>query len=419
MKNTTLAVKPFPYSELLRSVEDPEVLVLAAEVGEELKRPIYLVGGPVRDFFLKQPVKDLDLVVEGEAGEVAEKLARKLKGTVKARSLFHTFKIAYPGGTLDLAMARKEVYPQPAALPEVCPAGIAEDLLRRDFTANAMAVGLSGPFRRKLLDPLDGLRDLERGILRVLHPDSFVDDPTRIFRAARYAVRFRWSLSRESHRALGRAYLLETPKRLSPARILGELKRILAEPDPERVLLCLEELGLWLALDLPAPPSGAGELWRLSRSLWGEKSLLKALAVALACGKEDNMVRLGLAPSEARVFSDSWSGLAEASEKLKRSPRPSERYRLLKRFPREVVLGFFLKHSELGSIFKEFLYSERTRPELTGRDLGKLFGLSPGPRMGRILAELLRARLDGEVKTREDEERLVLALLRSEEDVAT
>ena len=414
MKNTTPAVKPFPYSKLLRSVKAPEVLLAASEVGTELGRNLYLVGGPVRDFFLGRPVEDLDLVVEGPAEPVARALAEKLGGRIQARSPFETFKLRYGGGEVDLAMARKEVYPEPAALPRVSPAGIFEDLGRRDFTVNAMAVGLSGEYRKKLLDPLDGLRDLEAGWLRVLHENSFVDDPTRIFRAARYAVRFNWRLSPETLRALARAYQRETPLRLTPARILGEIKRLLRESEPGKIMLCLEELGLWLALGLPEPPKASTSHLDFLRQNLSEKILLKGLLLALAEGQEANLLRLGLAPGEAGKFSRAWRDLASLPPDLLQTSSPSQRYRLLNPYPLEVIAGFFLKYTELRNVIKGYLKDRNVRPEVSGRDLQRIFGLSPGPRMGEILRQLLYARLDGRVKTREDELSFVRTLISEE-----
>ncbi len=414
MKNITPAVKPFPYQELLKSVKAPEVLLAASEVGEELGRNLYLVGGPVRDFFLGKPVKDLDLVVEGEAEPVARALAERLQGRIRSRSLFKTFKIVYAGGDVDLAMARKEVYPEPAALPQVSPAGILEDLTRRDFTANAMAVGLSGKYRKKLLDPLDGLRDLEAGWLRVLHENSFVDDPTRIFRAARYAARFNWRLSPETFRALARAYQKETPLRLTPARILGEIKRVLEESDPEKVLVCLEELGLWLALGLPEPPRDFGPQLAFLRKTLSEKILLKGLLIALAEGQEEKLLRIGLAPSEAGELSRAWQILTSLLEDLLRAQTPSQRYRLLLPYPLEVITGFFLKYRKLRDILKEYLENREVRTGLSGKDLQRIFGLPPGPLLGEILRQLLYARLDGRVKTREDELQFVRTLISEE-----
>lgn len=413
MKNTTPETENL-YPKLLASLDHPEVLLAAAEVGEELGCSIYLVGGPVRDFFLGRGLKDLDLVAEGKADTAAEALARKLSGRIKAHSPFGTFKIIYPGGEVDLAMARREIYPAPAALPRVEPASIEEDLYRRDFTANAMAVALSGPRQGRLLDPFSGLADLRRGVLRVLHLNSFVDDPTRIFRAGRYAVRFRWALAEETLQALGRAYRTEAPRRLSPARILGEIKRILEESDPENVLRCLEIMGLWLALELPAPPGHFASLWPILRRNLSPKTLLKGVAIALARGKPHLLLRLGLQPGEVEKYSRSWEDLCRHSPELAGAPSPSRRYRLLETYSPEIICAYFLHHKELEYIAKEYFELKNITTEISGKDLKRELGLTSGPLLGRILREVFYARLDGRVKSREDELRLARELLAKE-----
>ncbi len=407
MKNTIQEANPFPFKRLLAVIPDPEVLARAQEVGEKLKASLYLVGGPVRDFLLGRPVKDLDLVVEGDPELVAQELAQALSGKVKARSQFYTFKILYPGGELDLAMARKELYPSPAALPRVEPADIHQDLFRRDFTINAMAVGLTGPYREKFLDPFQGLEDLSRGWVRVLHLASFVDDPTRIFRAARYAVRFDFRLAPQTSQALGRAYRAETPGQLSAARIRNEFMRILEEPSPKKVLQCLEEMGLFMSLRLPAPPD-------LPEDLPGgvtKEEYLKALLLALGEGQPQELVRLGLSPEEAERFGKTYPEALKTLESLPSLERPSQRYTRLKGLPRVVLLALFLRYESFRPLVRDFFRAEKIRPELTGEDLKRLLGLPPGPKMGEILRYLREARIDGEVKTREEELALARKLL--------
>ncbi len=413
MKNTTPETENL-YPKLLASLDHPEVLLAATEVGEELGCSIYLVGGPVRDFFLGRRLKDLDLVVEEKADAAAKALARKLSGRIKSHSPFGTFKIVYSGGEVDLAMARRETYPAPAALPRVEPASIDEDLHRRDFTANAMAVALSGPRRGRLLDPFSGLADLREGVLRVLHLDSFVDDPTRIFRAGRYAVRFGWALAEETLQALGRAYRTQAPLRLSPARILGEIKRILEEPDPENVLRCLEIMGLWLALELPPPPEHFSSLWPILRRNLPTRTLLKGMIIALAHGESHLLLRLGLQPGEAERYSRSWEELCRHSPELTRASSPSRRYRLLETYPPEIICAYFLHYKELEYIAKEYFKLKNISLEISGKDLKRELGLTPGPLLGRILREVFYARLDGRVKNREDELRLARELLARE-----
>ncbi|MCB1602931.1 MAG: CCA tRNA nucleotidyltransferase, partial [Xanthomonadales bacterium] len=165
-----------------------------------LNMPCYLVGGFVRDLLLKQPVNDFDFVVEGDAIKLGKQLVKTFGGKLTPHFKFHTAIWHLPStfnlqpATLDLITARKEMYEKPGALPTVTPSNIEDDLRRRDFTINAMAVRLDGEGFGEVLDPLDGQADLERGVIRVLHPNSFMDDPTRIFRAIRYEGRYSFTL---------------------------------------------------------------------------------------------------------------------------------------------------------------------------------------------------------------------------------
>ena len=158
-----------------------------ADVAAAAPDPVYLVGGAVRDLLLGRGRADIDLVVEGDPAALAAALGAE--PLVESHSRFGTLKVRLGGEELDLAAARRERYARPGALPTVeLGAPIRTDLARRDFTVNAMAVPLAEP--RELIDPYDGQADLEAGVLRVIHDGSFVDDPTRAIRAARYAARF-------------------------------------------------------------------------------------------------------------------------------------------------------------------------------------------------------------------------------------
>jgi tRNA nucleotidyltransferase/poly(A) polymerase len=184
-----------------------------------------VVGGFVRDTWLQRAPRELDLVVEGNA----ETLARSIGGEVTGHDAFGTATASGPGWSVDIAMARTERYLQPGALPEVTPATIEEDLARRDFTVNAIAVIVPGG---ELLAADNALADLAARRLRVLHERSFVDDPTRVMRLARYAERLGFGVE-PGTAALAEQATLET---LSGARIGSELRLILAEPDPVAVL---------------------------------------------------------------------------------------------------------------------------------------------------------------------------------------
>ncbi len=211
----------------------------------------FVVGGLVRDAVLERSsaVHDLDVVVEGDALAVARALADAVGGVLVEHERFLTASVTLPDRRrVDLVTARSERYERPGALPHVLPALIAQDLRRRDFTVNTLAVELaSGGFG--LLDPLGGGADIARRRLRILHPLSFVEDPTRIFRAARYAARLGFALDPWSARCQTLALTLAPYPALSPARIVAELERILADADPATALTALARAGAFRLLD--------------------------------------------------------------------------------------------------------------------------------------------------------------------------
>ncbi len=203
----------------------------------------------MRDLLSGHPVRDVDLVIEADeagAADFVRDLARELSADARSHDRFGTAVLTLPGGDrLDVAAARRETYASPGALPAVAfPATIEEDLARRDFTANAMALALSPGRRPRLVDPYGGARDLERGTLRALHPASFVDDPTRALRAVRYANRYGFRLDAATRSALARAIAEGAFDRVSGDRIRRELVKLFGEPRRAAAVRLLRRLGL-------------------------------------------------------------------------------------------------------------------------------------------------------------------------------
>src|SRR5262245_15661371 len=203
----------------------------------------YLVGGSVRDLLLGRERADIDVAVEGDA---VDELARRLGGAARTHERFATATVRTEGLEIDLAATRAETYARPGTLPDVSPAPLTEDLARRDFTMNAMAVPLATP--TELVDPHGGLRDLERGELRILHERSFVDDPTRALRAARYAARYGFTLEPATAERLREARV----KAVSRDRQEAELRKLAGEPQAAKGFGLLSEWGL-LELEPDAP----------------------------------------------------------------------------------------------------------------------------------------------------------------------
>lgn len=208
---------------------------------------VWLVGGPVRDALLGRGISDLDFLVEERVGEMAEAVSRRLGGSVRAYPEFMTAKVLHPaGGTIDFTTARQEEYPRPGALPVVGEAPVESDLLRRDFTINAIAYDVVAS---TLLDPTGGLDDLERRMIRILHDGSFLDDPTRMFRAVRFASRLRFDIETETERRLHEALAESALTTVSPERVWREFALCLREPEPATVLERLVRHGIlqtWL-----------------------------------------------------------------------------------------------------------------------------------------------------------------------------
>ncbi|MHB9154159.1 MAG: CCA tRNA nucleotidyltransferase [Endomicrobiales bacterium] len=214
----------------------------------------FLVGGAVRDLLLGKKSLDLDVVVEGDPSALVKEAQRCWPGRIVRHEQFGTFTLERENGEhIDFATARKETYASPGALPVVKPGPLKDDLFRRDFTLNAIALGLNGKQRSKVIDHYGGMKDLEKGILRVLHPKSFQDDPTRLLRLARFAGRGFHVEPQTGKLALrDRGYL----SRVSPERIREELLAILSEKDPRPALALLKKWGILKTL-LPALPSPA------------------------------------------------------------------------------------------------------------------------------------------------------------------
>ena len=183
-----------------------ELLHLVGDAANERGWRAYLVGGPVRDLLLGEKISDIDIAVEGDAIELGRELAARFKAKMVAHPKFGTCTIAgLKSHSVDLATARKETYAKPAAYPDVEPSTLRDDLFRRDFTINAMAMSINKTDFGDLIDYFGGKRDIDKHLIRVLHDKSFIDDPTRILRAARFAKRFGFGIEPRTGRLMAEA----------------------------------------------------------------------------------------------------------------------------------------------------------------------------------------------------------------------
>ena len=403
-----------------------------------LGAPLHLVGGAVRDLLLDRVPLDLDLVLAGDAATLAGDLAAAYGLKHTAYRAFGTFTLVLTGPLvpplpaspyLNLVTARRETYPAPAALPVVTFGTLADDLARRDFTINALALPLAPP-GGPLLDPHGGQADLQAGLIRILHDRSFTDDPTRIFRAARYAARFGFRVEPQTFALLQAEVAGGGIARLSGARIRNELFRILDEADPAPVLARLAEWGVLAAIDpvLRWDAERAGDVQRVATVAAGSApaSVLprhRALLAAWLSGCDPAPVRAAAArlhldgPAAALV-----TGLASARaalwEPLAQPIQPPSRLAdLLRPYPPAVLWLLRALHADPTAQRQLAEYHTTlaaVQPELTGSDLAAL-GVPRGPAYRTILAALRAARLDGSLTTRADEERFVRAWLEREE----
>jgi tRNA nucleotidyltransferase (CCA-adding enzyme) len=395
--------------DLLPSGKQDLLSRVAAEAAA-MNMPCYLVGGFVRDLLLERRVNDFDVVVEGDAIKLGKALAKKFGGRLTTHEKFKTAIWKYSEEDfLDLITARSEMYEAPGMLPVVRPSTIEQDLKRRDFPINAMAVRLGD--KGQLLDPLDGQKDLQAGLIRVLHPKSLIDDPTRIFRAIRYEGRYGFKIEPATLQLVN-ADSLSVLAKLSGERVRHELDLILGEDGAPQMLKRAGQLGLFDAFDPALPklnmahedsfgavPSAefgiAADRVTLGYLLWlmdSSAGLIESLARRL-----DFTADLRDATLAAVQLQGSLPVLADS-----RASTWTER---LDKVPLVSIHAVWLVTNE--SPLKDYLTKWRhVRAQTTGDDLRAL-GIPAGPRYREILHKLRAAWLDNEIKDAVEEANLL------------
>lgn len=408
------------------------ILRLAEQVSDELRCSAYLVGGIVRDLLLGIPNFDVDIVVEGDGIAFGKRLGERLGAKVIVHERFGTASLklpkeaGYPPGlTLDIATARTEHYEYPTALPTVQRSSIKKDLYRRDFTINALAVRLNQR-PGELLDFFGGRRDIKDRVIRVLHSLSIVEDPTRAFRAVRFAQRFGFTISKETRAFIENAVRMDLFHRLSGHRLGNEVIHLLEEATPANAIQQLHELHLlqfihpniewsvqlkrlfqdigdiltWHAVDCPSEPRKAWMPYAFA--LFEQLGPQEARAV---------WTRLGFPGSFAPVIAEFLQHYHILLRELTQaSLTPAHIYERLQSWPIECQLFLMAKmktlhhpQQQIGlQRIKDYLLTfRRMHPPVTGHDLQAL-GLRKGPAFRKILDRLLKARLNEEVRTREE-----------------
>jgi len=376
---------------------------------------LYLVGGPVRDLILQRESVDLDLAIEGEVAPIAQKAASQLEARLVLHPRFGTANVSSREMNIDLAGTRRETYSHPGALPSVEPATLAEDLARRDFTINAIALQLT-PKPGELVDPYRGTADVRSGLIRVLHERSFQDDATRMLRAARYTARFGFKLQRDSEALLKRdlSYL----QTISGPRLRRELSLLFEERDAVDGVLTAQRYGILGAIH-PALKlqQDVARRWRMA--LQGHRQApLDELGFCLVANAKDEGTAasvakwLHLTGRVERALNHLVRLRAQSDKLAQASSSPTVAVEMLEGYvPASIWALSLLDGGAAGEACREYLTRWRhMKPLLTGNDLLAL-GVSPGVAIGEMLRQLRRARLQVDEMTREQEIELVRASL--------
>jgi tRNA nucleotidyltransferase (CCA-adding enzyme) len=400
--------------ERLLSLPDLERVFEAVQAVGEGFEGVYLVGGAVRDLLMDEPSFDVDIAVEGDGIAFGRALARALGGRVVPHDKFGTAVVLYDGGRIDVATARTEFYDYPGALPAVEQASIREDLYRRDFTINALAVSLKGEDFGRLVDFFGGLRDLEAGIVRVLHNLSFIDDPTRLFRALRYENRYGFRM--EAHtQGLARACVeMELVGELSSARLRDELEALLSEGEVAGTLRRLGELRLDQAIH-PHLTAGeeavalVAELDELRERFVPETPVWRPRLAALARRLPPDELyawfeRLRLRRRDADRIADAVTVAPRLRELVQTTDEPAALRALVEPHdPDGVLMAMAGANGDVRARLERYFGELRgVRLEISGADLAEL-GLGESPQVGAVLDEVLRRKVNGELSGRDAE----------------
>jgi len=408
----------------------PEIhnlLRFSGEVAEELGFNAYLVGGSVRDLLRGEENLDLDIVIEGDGIAFARAFGEKLHAKVRTHQKFGTAQIFADRTKLDVATARTEYYESPASLPKVETSSIKKDLYRRDFTINTLAVKLNLRDFGLLIDFFGGQRDLREKSIRVLHNLSFVEDPTRAFRAVRFAERFGFKISKHTENLIKSTIEMNLFSMLSGPRLYEELRLSFHETEPAKTLKKLSDYGLLKVIhpnlafteELEATLRSMQETLSWFNLLFLEEKPDKGIfyLMSLLSGLKDADMKAAaerLSPPP-RIRDIILRGIPQARSILRRFPvnDPVEVHKIFSNLELEIVLFLMAlsKDRKIQKVISHYLTELRNiKTILTGDDL-KGMGIQPGPVYSKILRKLLEEKLRGLVKTRENEEKFVRSLI--------
>ncbi|HHV65819.1 MAG TPA: CBS domain-containing protein [Peptococcaceae bacterium] len=378
------------------------LLEIIREVAASLNYHAYLVGGFVRDLLLRFPTTDLDIVVEGNYFIFARKLASKLDSAkVTQHKQFGTARILLQDGThLDIAGSRREDYDYPGALPTVEESNLKDDLFRRDFTINAMALDLNGSHYGEVIDYYGGIRDLQQGEIRFLHNLSFIEDPTRILRAIRFAGRYNFKLAKITKEAILTALSAKVFAKVSQERFTEELLLIYNEPNYQKMGAMLQEYGVlsnWFLSDFPwyyQAPAEEVRVWPL------EKRWLTSL-INIENKEISRILNKLTLPKQLHKLTEEYLHLREEL-RAKCTDLTQIDEVLFSVSP--VLIEVLSCHAEFAPALKQYIIAlTRMKMKITGKRLLEL-GFKEGPQIGNILREVRNLWLEGILKTPEEEE---------------
>ncbi len=340
----------------------------------------YLVGGVVRDALLNTATNDIDITIEGDAIKAGYELNRILRGKIEVHKDFGTVTISKDKTRIDIAMARKETYPKPGSLPLVSPSDIYDDLKRRDFTINAIALAISKENFGEVFDPFNGINDIKKKLIRVLHDKSFIEDPTRILRALRYKNRLNFKLDKHTEKLLMIGSSCKVVKNVSKQRILQELRLIFEEKE---WLNILKDINKYKLLEF--------DMERL-------KNLRKIPDLKyyyfLSLMKED----FPLSNQETKIIND-FKKLDNIRRDIQSTKRNSQLYYLLINIDEKVVKTISALYPGLSYKIKKFYALKKIKPLISGEDLKKM-NIQPGPVFKELLNGIHKMQLDRKIKNR-------------------
>ncbi len=402
-----------------------DLLSKIGQIANKNSLKAYVVGGFVRDLLLNKPNYDIDIMVEGDAIPFATSVGQELKAECKLIERFHTAHIYHENLVIDFSSARKEYYPHPGALPEVTFSNIRDDLYRRDFTINAMALSIIPDQPFELIDLFNGKQDLDSKIIRILHGRSFLDDPTRLYRALRFGDRFNFIMEPKTEMLFEKAIQLSYPSSLSTKRIAAEIDKAFNEKRPLSLLTKYQNTGLlayfhksfseWTRPDfkfsiVPALTTRLRSKFKnISDSAVFWCFLLSNMPLEEAKPLLNSSGLLHTVTSQVIDSLNSWQTLLS---KLIIANNKIEIYNALKNSCPESIALLYLKNKNKDVEKKLNLYTNELasiKPLITGDDLIEA-GIKPGPEIRKIFDRIIEKRIEGFSLTRKEELDLATAI---------